>query len=78
MPAAAVTVAQGANRGYGAAVQVQQWLCRRGSGCVGHGRLGLEGAGPATGGSGGSGGYWRLRVWEEIGMRRLVLSLPFL
>ena len=51
----------------GVAVQVRQWLCRRGSGCVGHGRLGLEGAGPATRGSGS--GYWRLRVWEEIGMK---------
>ena len=36
------------------AVQVRQWLC-------------LEGAGTATRGS--SCGCWRLRVWEEIGMK---------
>ena len=36
------------------AVQVRKWLF-------------LEGAGPTTGGS--SCGYWRLRVWEEIGMK---------
>ena len=36
------------------AVQVRQWLC-------------LGGAGTATGGS--SCGCWRLKVWEEIGMK---------